>query len=128
MLIALRRFAPAVPGILVVLVLAIVVSAAFDLRGHGVAVVGSLPSAFPDSTVPDVSGRDLADLLPTAFGVMLLCTRASASRAGSPRATAMAEVRVPALEILSRSGLAGRLTIAPTIDAAVAAGPHHPPG
>jgi high affinity sulfate transporter 1 len=74
MLVALRRLAPAVPGILVVLVLAIVVSAALDLKGHGVDVVGALPSAFPDPTVPDVSGRDLADLLPTAFGVMLLCT------------------------------------------------------
>jgi hypothetical protein len=74
LLVALRRRAPAVPGILVVLVLAIVTSAALDLRGHGVDVVGELPSAFPDPTVPDVSWSDVVDLLPTAFGVMLLCT------------------------------------------------------
>jgi sulfate permease, SulP family len=74
MLVALRRLAPAVPGILVVLVLAIVVSALLDLQADGVEVVGDLPAAFPDPTVPDVAWSDVVDLLPTAFGVMLLCT------------------------------------------------------
>jgi MFS superfamily sulfate permease-like transporter len=57
---------------LVVLALSILVSKALDLSGRGVDVVGSLPSALPDPSIPDVHGRELLDLLPAAFGVMLL--------------------------------------------------------
>lgn len=76
LLLALRALAPGVPGMLVVLVLAIVASALFDLVGRGVDVVGDLPSAFPDPAMPDVSWRDLADLLPAAFGVMIVSAEA----------------------------------------------------
>jgi high affinity sulfate transporter 1 len=73
-LVALRRLAPAVPGILVVLVLAIGASALLGLDRHGVAVVGHLPSGVPEPAVPDVRWSDALELLPAAFGVMLLCT------------------------------------------------------
>jgi MFS superfamily sulfate permease-like transporter len=49
-------------------------------------VVGKLPSALPDPSIPDVKAHDLVDLLPVAFGIMLLSTeglgvaRALASR------------------------------------------------
>ncbi|MET0761610.1 MAG: SulP family inorganic anion transporter, partial [Thermoleophilaceae bacterium] len=73
-LVSLRRLAPAPPGTLLVLVLAIVVSALLDLEGHGVDVVGELPDALPDPALPDVGWADLGDLLPAAFGVMVLAT------------------------------------------------------
>ena len=76
LLFAFKRFAPGVPGTIVVLVLAIVVSALLDLDAHGVDVVGALPDALPDPAVPDVSLHDLGELLPSAFGIMILTTEA----------------------------------------------------
>ncbi|HTU96399.1 MAG TPA: SulP family inorganic anion transporter [Solirubrobacteraceae bacterium] len=76
LLIVLKRLAPRVPGTLVVLALAIVVSAVFDLKGHGVDVVGHLPTALPKPAFPGVSAHDFAQLVPAAFGVMLLTTEA----------------------------------------------------
>jgi sulfate permease, SulP family len=75
-LVVLRRRAPAVPGTLIVLGAAIAISALLGLDDHGVDVVGKLPNALPDPTIPDVSWRDTADLLPAAFGVMVLSTEA----------------------------------------------------
>ena len=86
-LLALRRLAPGVPGMLVVLAGAIVVSALLDLSSHGVAIVGDLPNALPDPSVPDVGWNDLADLMPAALGMLIL----SAEAAGVSRAIASAE-------------------------------------
>jgi MFS superfamily sulfate permease-like transporter len=81
-LFALARLAPKLPGTLIVLVGSIVVSAALDLSGRGVDVVGELPDAAPDPAVPDVSWGDLLDLLPAALGVMIITAEAvSVSRA-----------------------------------------------
>jgi high affinity sulfate transporter 1 len=73
-LLVLRRTVPTVPGILVVLVASIVVSALLDLSRHGVDVVGNLPSALPHPALPDIAWSDAGDLVATAFGVMLLTT------------------------------------------------------
>ncbi len=87
-LVALRRLAPAVPGTLVVLALAVIAAALFDLADRGVSLVGDLPRALPDPAVPDVGWADAADLLPAALGVVVLSTeavgvaRALASRHG----------------------------------------------
>jgi sulfate permease, SulP family len=75
-LVVLRRRAPALPGTLIVLAASIAISALLGLDDHGVDVVGKLPDAFPDPTIPDVSWADMADLLPAAFGVMILSTEA----------------------------------------------------
>jgi sulfate permease, SulP family len=74
LLVLLPRLAPGLPATLAVLALAVAASAVFDLSGQGVDVVGELPSAFPDPAVPDITWRDVADLLPAAFGVMLVAT------------------------------------------------------
>lgn len=82
LLLAFRRFAPQLPGMLIVLALAIVVSALLDLSSHGVDVVGDLPSAFPDLAVPDLSWDDVVALLPAALGMLILSAEAaSVSRA-----------------------------------------------
>src|SRR4029077_14404988 len=59
---------------LVVLVLSIVMSWLLDLKAHGVDVVGTLPSALPDPSVPDLRDGDIAALIGTGFGVMFLST------------------------------------------------------
>jgi SulP family sulfate permease len=53
-LVVLRRPAPALPGSLIVLAGAILLSALLDLKTHGVDVVGNLPSALPDPSIPDI--------------------------------------------------------------------------
>lgn len=76
LLLALRRLAPTLPGTLVVLVLAIALSALLGLDGRDVDVVGELPDALPDPAVPDVGWADLVDLLPAALGIMVVSTEA----------------------------------------------------
>jgi high affinity sulfate transporter 1 len=86
-LVLLRRVAPRLPGTLIVLAGAIVVSALLDLKSHGVDVVGDLPSALPDPELPDVGWGDLGDLVPAALGVVIV----SAEAIGVSRAIASAD-------------------------------------
>ena len=77
-LIAFQRLEPRLPGTLIVLVGSIVLSAILDLSANGVDVVGELPDAAPDLALPDVGWGDLVDLLPAAFGVMIVSAEAAA--------------------------------------------------
>jgi high affinity sulfate transporter 1 len=52
LILALGRWVPRVPGVLVAVVAAIAATSIFDLAGHGVSLVGSLPKGFPPLTVP----------------------------------------------------------------------------
>ena len=58
------------------LVLAIAVSALLGLDGHGVDVVGDIPTALPDPAIPDVAAADLVDLVAPALGVLVLSAEA----------------------------------------------------
>ena len=58
-ILVLQRWLPKVPGVLVMVVLAIVVSAVFSLGERGVSLVGVLPKGFPPLTVPSVGWSDL---------------------------------------------------------------------
>ncbi len=71
-LLALRRFAPRVPGPLCLVVVAIAVSSALSLETHGVAVLGAIPAGLPPISVPTPSAADVAELLPTALGLFLV--------------------------------------------------------
>lgn len=83
-LLVLGKLTPKLPATLIVLVVAIVVSALLDLSQHGVEVIGELPSGLPDPSWPDISGSDFVDLLPAAFGVLIV----SAEAVGVARAIA----------------------------------------
>jgi MFS superfamily sulfate permease-like transporter len=61
-----------VPGGLVVLVLGIATSAAFDLSTHGVAIIGDIPAGLPSVTVPQLRFEDMWVLLPSALGMLLV--------------------------------------------------------
>jgi sulfate permease, SulP family len=75
-LLAGRRLLPAVPSTLLVLVVAIALSALLDLRSHGVDVVGDIPNALPDPAVPDVRAGDVVDLVAPALGVLVMTAEA----------------------------------------------------
>ncbi len=72
LLFALERYLPRLPGGLIVLVLAIAVSAAAGLSGHGVKVVGKIPTGLPSASWPHLTASDLWVLLPSAAGMMLV--------------------------------------------------------
>jgi SulP family sulfate permease len=80
-----HRLVPVVPPTLLILVLAIALSALLDLSSHGVAVVGDIPNALPDPAIPDVSADDVVALATSAFGVLIL----SAEGLGVARALAV---------------------------------------
>ena len=66
---AIRRWWPKVPGILIAFVGATVVTGALDLAAHGVPVVGSIPSGFPAPSFPNVSLHDVGALVVAAAGM-----------------------------------------------------------
>ncbi|WNO70264.1 sulfate permease [Streptomyces sp. AM8-1-1] len=69
-LFALPQLARAVPGPLVVVVVATVAVALFGLQSRGVAVIGEVPAGLPRPELP--SPGDIADLLLPALGLLLV--------------------------------------------------------
>jgi sulfate permease, SulP family len=69
-LLALRRWAPRVPGPLVVVVGGIALVALTDLESRGVALVGPVPGGLPRFQLPDLAG--VGALLPAAAGIALM--------------------------------------------------------
>ncbi len=86
-LLAMRRFAPRWPRMLLVVVAAIAVSAALDLSSHGVAVTGHVPTGLPSVGLPGVGWSETTALLVGALSIVfvgysesLASARAMASR------------------------------------------------
>ena len=80
-----RRLLAAFPSTLLVLIVAIALSALLDLKGHGVDVVGDIPNALPDPAIPHVSADDFVALIAPAFGILIM----SAEAVGVARALAV---------------------------------------
>jgi sulfate permease, SulP family len=88
-LLALHRWAPNVPGPLVVVVLGIALVASTDLEGRGVALVGPVNGGLPAFALPDLDG--VGPLVPAAAGIALMsfiesisAARAFAARTDPP--------------------------------------------
>ena len=71
-LFAMARFTPRVPGALVVVVVSIIATKAFDLTAHGVAVVGSVPTGFGFAPWDTLTVDDVIALLPGAIAVVIV--------------------------------------------------------
>ena len=69
---ATRIFRLPVPGPVVVVVLAVVLSALLDFRGHGIAVVGDIPSSIPALALPSTGGAGFDQLLIGAAAIFLV--------------------------------------------------------
>jgi len=67
-----RRVNRALPGPLFVVVVAIILSAVFDLQLKGVAIVGAVPAGLPQLAIPAVSAQDIFALLPAALALTIL--------------------------------------------------------
>jgi high affinity sulfate transporter 1 len=87
---AFKRWAPALPGVLIAVVGATVVAATFDLAARaGIAVVGALPAGLPALRIPAVSLHDIGALFAGALAIALVSfadmsvlSRAFAQRVG----------------------------------------------
>ncbi|HEX4089346.1 MAG TPA: SulP family inorganic anion transporter [Trebonia sp.] len=66
------------PGALLAIILAIVVSRAFDLAGHGVAVLGAVPRGLPHLQAPALGRHDAAVLLGTSAAMFVVILAQSA--------------------------------------------------
>ncbi len=80
---AARRVTRKIPGPLIAVITAIIVSRAADLAGHGVAVVGAVPRGLPHLGLPALGLPDAASLLGAAASmfVVILAQSAATSRA-----------------------------------------------
>jgi sulfate permease, SulP family len=84
-----RKISKKIPGALMAVVGAIVVSWAIDLKSLGVATLGTVPSGLPKFGLPqvDMGNGVLMNLVPTAFSifVVILAQSAATSRAYATR-------------------------------------------
>ena len=71
-LFALARFAPKLPGVIIVVALAVLAVPALNLQDHGVAIVGDVPTGFQFVSLSNVSTSDLVDLLPGALAIVIV--------------------------------------------------------
>ena len=66
------RFAPKLPGVIIVVALGILVSDALDLDDHGVAIVGDVPTGFEFVSLSSVSLDDLGKMVPGALAIVIV--------------------------------------------------------
>ncbi|MFF0183680.1 SulP family inorganic anion transporter [Streptomyces sp. NPDC005244] len=92
LIVMLQRRLPKIPAVLVMVVLAIAATAAFNLGEHGVDLVGELPKGFPPFTIPAVRLSDLAPLLGGALGIALVSLADTISNASAFAARSGQEV------------------------------------
>ncbi len=83
----LGRLTRRVPGALVAVIAAIVLSEVLDLARHGVRVLGQVPRGLPSLTVPALSLSDIGAVLPTTIAVVVvvLAQSSATSRAYAAR-------------------------------------------
>jgi high affinity sulfate transporter 1 len=80
---AARALARKIPGLLIAVIVAIIVSQDADLAGRGVAVLGPVPRGLPHLGLPALGWHDAAALIGTAVSmfVVILAQSAATSRA-----------------------------------------------
>ena len=67
-----RRFAPTLPGVLVMVALLTSLSYATGFAAKGGQIVGEIPAGLPQFAVPDMSWAAIVTLLPAAFVIALI--------------------------------------------------------
>jgi SulP family sulfate permease len=72
LLVLLRRWRPAFPWALVVVIAATVLVAGLGLEMHGIKVVGDIPRSLPTAVAPSVEFSRLERLVPLSFAVTLV--------------------------------------------------------
>ncbi|MGC9950307.1 MAG: SulP family inorganic anion transporter [Bryobacteraceae bacterium] len=86
-ILACRRFAPRLPGPLIVVAAAIAASYIYDFAGHGISVIGPVTGGLPALGLPHVNWKDFQALVPVAVScvVMIVAQSAATARAYAVR-------------------------------------------
>jgi high affinity sulfate transporter 1 len=92
-IVALNRWLPKVPAILLAVIASIGVASAFDVADRGVDLVGALPQGFPPFTLPTMAWSDVTLLLGGALGITLVSLTDTISTSSSYAARTGQEVR-----------------------------------
>lgn len=93
LILALQRWLPKVPSVLVMVVLAIGATTLFGLADRGVSLVGELPQGFPPFTIPYLDFSDFALMFAGALGIALVSLTDTISTASSFAARSGDEIR-----------------------------------
>jgi SulP family sulfate permease len=72
LLIALKKFAPKLPGVLITVVICILLSWGLNFEGLGGAVVGAIPSGLPSMSIPSIDPAHFGQLFVAAMVIALL--------------------------------------------------------
>jgi high affinity sulfate transporter 1 len=78
-LLLMKRYAPAAPAALIVVLAGILITAALGLADRGVDVVGEIPRGLPPLAIPDTSWSDVLTLAPAAVALAVIGYAESAS-------------------------------------------------
>jgi len=92
LVLALQRWVPKVPAIMVMVVLSILATTVFDLAARGVELVGVLPKGFPPLTIPEIQRGDIALRIGGALGIATISLADTISTASAFAARAGEEV------------------------------------
>ncbi|NPT56107.1 STAS domain-containing protein [Paraburkholderia sp. 5N] len=86
-IVGFKRVAPRVPGALIAVIGAIVVSMAFDLTRYGIAIIGNVPSGLPSLSLPAMHVADINQVLATAAScfIVILAQSVATARAYANR-------------------------------------------
>jgi SulP family sulfate permease len=71
-MLALKKWAPAVPGALLVTIIGIVLSSYLMLESHGLIIVGDIPAGFPPFQFPKITWNKVQLLGPTILTVTIM--------------------------------------------------------
>ncbi|MCB5273914.1 putative sulfate transporter [Arthrobacter sp. SO5] len=93
LILALQRWLPKVPSVLIMVVLAIGATSLFGLADRGVSLVGELPQGFPPFTIPYLEFSDIALMFAGALGIALVSLTDTISTASSFAARSGEEIR-----------------------------------
>ena len=93
LILALQRWLPKVPSVLVMVVLAIGAATLFGLAERGVSLVGELPQGFPPFTIPYLEFSDIALMFAGALGIALVSLTDTISTASAFAARSGEEIR-----------------------------------
>ncbi|WCI09726.1 sulfate permease [Arthrobacter sp. OVS8] len=93
LILALQRWLPKVPSVLVMVVLAIAATSLFGLADRGVSLVGELPQGFPPFTIPYLEFSDFALMFAGALGIALVSLTDTISTASAFAARSGEEIR-----------------------------------
>jgi sulfate permease, SulP family len=74
-----KAILPKIPGALIAVIGAIILSYEFDWSAHGIAALGTIPSGLPSFGIPDVSWSQTWQLVGTSFSLFLVILAQSAA-------------------------------------------------